>query len=149
MRIASVFLSVLLLGAAPPDGAQPAALKFEEVVLVEGRPPNVSLLYVVLTVPRANNRKLDELVVKYARAALREAAAHQFKGATRAGVKPKHDGNIVFLVREARGDRRGAITGFGVRQRLMNFCVGPYAPAPMKSLPGSQRPLVVSMSSQW
>ncbi len=116
MRMASSFLVVLLLGAAPPDGAQPAALKFEEVVLVEGSAPNLSLLYVVLTVPRANGRKLDELVVKSAQAALREAAAHKFKGAIRAGELPTHEGNVVFLVREVRGDRWGAVTGFGVEQ---------------------------------
>ena len=43
-----------------------------------------------------------------------------------------------------------AITGFGVRQMLMNFWVGPYGDAAhAKSLPGSQRPSVVTSSSQW
>ena len=44
-----------------------------------------------------------------------------------------------------------AITGFGARHRLMNFGTGPRLAvvAPMKSLPGSQRPSVVSISSQW
>ena len=43
------------------------------------------------------------------------------------------------------------ITGFGARHRLMNFGTGAglAVVAPMKSLPGSQRPSVVSISSQW
>ena len=44
-----------------------------------------------------------------------------------------------------------AITGFGERHTLMNFWVGASAGAvaPMKSLPGSQRPSVVIPASQW
>jgi hypothetical protein len=44
-----------------------------------------------------------------------------------------------------------AITGFGARQTLMNFCVGDSAGAvaAAKSLPGSHSPSVVSPSSQW
>ena len=44
-----------------------------------------------------------------------------------------------------------AITGFGERQTLMNFCVGARlgAVAPTKSLPGSHAPSVFIHSSQW
>ncbi len=44
-----------------------------------------------------------------------------------------------------------AITGLGERQTLISFCVGASAGAvaKTKSLPGSQRPSVVSCSSQW
>ena len=44
-----------------------------------------------------------------------------------------------------------AITGLGARQMLNSFCVGEAvgAVAITKSLPGSQRPSVLSASSQW
>ena len=44
-----------------------------------------------------------------------------------------------------------AITGFGERQTLMNFCVGarPGAVAHDEVLAGVPRPSVVSASSQW
>src|SRR5262249_9371373 len=55
-------------------------LKFDEVMLVKAKPPNPSLLYVVLTEPNAKIDRLTELVFKYAKVALREAAAHKFQG---------------------------------------------------------------------
>jgi hypothetical protein len=107
-------LGVLLLTLAPGRGAED--LMFEEVIVTKSADRGPDLLYVVLTEPRADHDKLDDLVLKYAGAALREAAAHKFKGATKEGELYEHDGNIVFLVRAVRGDREGAVSGFSVEQ---------------------------------
>lgn len=90
-------------------------LAFEKVVVKKGV-RSVDLLFVVLTEPKVNNDKLDELVVKYAAAALREAAEHKFEGATKGNEEPKYKGNVVFLVRSSRDARSGFSSGFGVEQ---------------------------------
>jgi hypothetical protein len=89
---------------------------FETVILVEGKGQNPSLLYLVLTQPNADTAKRNEVVAQYAGAALRVAAEHGFEGAVKGGKSPRHKGNVVFLVRSARNDRRGPTTGFGVEQ---------------------------------
>lgn len=104
--------------------AQPAALhpraetpeKFDEVILVEGKSPDISLLYVVLTEPKTDIDKLSELVVRHAKVAIQAAAEYKFEGATKGDEKPKYKGNVVFLVRNARQDRTGTVTGFSVEQ---------------------------------
>jgi hypothetical protein len=90
--------------------------KFDAVILVEGKGPDLSLLYVVLTQPKADNDKLNELVVGHANLAIRVVAQHKFEGAIKADEKPKHKGNVVFLVRNAIGDDWGCVTGFSVEQ---------------------------------
>jgi hypothetical protein len=99
---------------------------FDAVILVEARPPNLSLLYVVVTQPRADNDKLSEVVVRHARAALAAASEHRFEGATE-GDRPRHKGNVVFLVRQSRDDRRGYATGFSVEQLREIVAVNPAA----------------------
>jgi hypothetical protein len=90
---------------------------FAAVILVEGKGQNPSLLYLVLTQPNADHAKLNEVVVQYVNAALRVAAAeHRFEGADKGDKTLKHKGNVVFLVRNSRDDRRGATTGFSVEQ---------------------------------
>jgi hypothetical protein len=93
--------------------ARAADLKFDEVILVEGKGREVSVLYVVLTEPKADLDKLRDLVVKYAGTAFKEAADRKFKGTT-GEDKPKYKGYVVFFVRSAKGDRQGAYTGFGL-----------------------------------
>src|SRR5262245_17211570 len=103
---------LLALGVAPPGGHP-----FDKVILVPGKGNNPALLYVVLTAPRAVRvDHLTTLVVKHAEDALREAQHHGFKGTTRAGERPRHDGNVVFAIRDTRKDRDARITGFGVEQ---------------------------------
>jgi RNA polymerase sigma factor (sigma-70 family) len=99
-------------------------LRFDEVMLVKAKPPNLSLLYVVLTEPNAKIDKLTELVFKYARLALREATIHKFQGTT-GDEKPKVEGNVVFFVRRDRLDRNGAATGFGIEQLQEILSVNP------------------------
>jgi hypothetical protein len=91
-------------------------LKFDEVSLVAAKAPNLSLLYVVLTEPRADQETLVGLVVQYARLALAEASARKFKGAVGGEEKHQYEGNVVFLVRRDRIERRGRLSGFSVEQ---------------------------------
>jgi hypothetical protein len=91
-------------------------LTFENVVVQKSADRGPDLLYVVLTEVKANNEKLVDLVLKYAPAALREAAEHKFKGTTKGDEKHKYDGNVVFLVQGARGDGKGYGSGFSVEQ---------------------------------
>ena len=90
--------------------------KFEEVVVVKSTDGGPDLLYVILTDPKDNNQNRDAMVLKYAKAALQEAARHKFKGATKKKELPRYDGNIVFLVRATRKDRLGIASGFSVAQ---------------------------------
>ena len=106
-------LGVLILLCTSGKGDE--NLTFEKVVVEKGV-RSVDLLFVVLTEPNVNNDKLDELVVKYAAAALREAAEHKFEGATKGDEKPEYKGNVVFLVRHSRDARSGFTSGFGVEQ---------------------------------
>ncbi len=106
-------LGVLVLLGSSGKGDE--KLTFEKVVVKKGD-RSVDLLFVVLTEPKATNDKLDELVVKYASAALREASEHKFEGATKGDEKPKYKGNVVFLVRYSRDARSGFTSGFGVEQ---------------------------------
>jgi hypothetical protein len=110
-RIFTLWLCALAVPFSP--AARADDLKFDEVILLEGKGRDVSVLYVVLTEPKADLDKLRDLVVKYARTALKEAAGRKFKGTTGEG-KPKYEGYVVFFVRSAKGDRQGACTGFGV-----------------------------------
>jgi len=116
MKIRATLLPVLAILAGFIPSARADDLKFDQVTLVEGKAPDVSLLYVVLTEPKADAGKLAELVVKYARPALEQAALHKFKGATKDGERYKYEGNVVFLVRNAPKDREGHATGFTVEQ---------------------------------
>ena len=117
MRVGSSVLALPVLALVLPAGMSAEKSPFDEVVLVEGKPPRISLLYVVLTDPEAEtHRKLDDLVLKHAAAALREAAMHKFKGTTEGDDRPRYDGNIVFLVRATREQRQGVATGFSVEQ---------------------------------
>src|SRR5262245_15473764 len=106
-------LGVLILLFSSGKGDE--KLTFEKVVVKKGV-RSVDLLFVVLTEPKVTNDKLGELVVKYAAAALREAAEHKFEGATKGDEKPKYKGNVVFLVRYSRDARSGFTSGFGVEQ---------------------------------
>jgi hypothetical protein len=116
MRIVALCLPALALAALFPTPARADDLKFDEVILIEGKGRDFSLLYVVLTEPRADLDKRADRVAKYAGAAIKEAAARKFKGAGKEDDKPMYEGNIVFFVRSAKGDRRGALTGFSVDQ---------------------------------
>src|SRR5438045_3546294 len=101
-----IVLGVLFLGLA--DAGAGGDLKFDEVVLVQKK-GQVDLLYVVLTVEKG--RGVDDhnkAVVKYATAALREAAERKFKGTTKPGEKYKYDGNIAFVIRRTRKDKSAA-----------------------------------------
>src|SRR5204863_5009694 len=101
MRILFCFLA-LAAYFSPVAGADD--LKFDEVILVEGKNRDISLLYVVLTEPKPDLDRVRDLVVKYAGTALKEAADRKFKGTiTRANEKPNYDGNVVFFVRSAKG----------------------------------------------
>jgi hypothetical protein len=120
MRIGAFGLAlVALLLVQPPEGRAQEA-RFDEVVLITGG--GQDLLYVVLT--DAGGDRAD-LVVKYARAALRVAAAHKFAGTTKGDEKPKHRGNVVFVIRKAAGDQVGAVSGFGVEQLQEIIAAGP------------------------
>ena len=116
MRTASFCLSLLGLALIRSSGKGAEELKFEEVVVEKSVHPGHDLLYVVLTEPKANGEKLDDLVLKYAETALQAATVHQFKGTTKMGELYKYDGTIVFLVRAAKGNREGAAAGFSVEQ---------------------------------
>jgi hypothetical protein len=115
MLMTSLCFALALLAAAPLGNAA-EGLTFEAVVPVKSTDRGPDLLYVVLTDPRANAATLDRLVLKYAGAALREAATHRFKGTTKEGERPRHDGNVVFLVRTERNAQEGVVTGFSVDQ---------------------------------
>jgi hypothetical protein len=114
MKTAAPFLAALILAAALAPHARAEDLTFEQVVLEEGKGPNPSLLYVVLTEP--DFKKCDDLVVRYAKAALKEAADRKFKGVTTGTDRPKYEGNVVFLIRTAKGESRGIVSGFSVDQ---------------------------------
>jgi hypothetical protein len=107
-------VAVVLLTFGPGEGTED--LTFDEVLVQRSADRGPDLLYVVLTGPGADGKKLDDLVLKYAGAALREAAAHKFKGATKEGELYEHDGNIVFLVRAAPAGREGSVSGFSLEQ---------------------------------
>jgi RNA polymerase sigma factor (sigma-70 family) len=99
-----------LLAAAPPRRPTPP---FDEVVLQAEKPPQPSLLYVVLTAPKADTDKLNDLVVRHAAAALREATRYRFDGAALPlGQRAQYVGNVVFLVRRGKKDTTGSMTGF-------------------------------------
>ena len=95
---------------------QVLANDFDAAIFVEGKGGNPSLLYLVFTEAKADSARLKALVVEQANAALRAAAEHKFEGAAHEGEKPKHKGNVVFLVRNSRDDRRGFISGFSITQ---------------------------------
>ena len=116
MKRGSYCLTFGILILLCSSGQGDEKLTFEKVVVKNGVRSGVDLLFVVLTEPKVNNAKLDELVVKYAAAALREAAEHKFDGATKGDEKPKYKGNVVFLVRYSRDARSGSASGFGVDQ---------------------------------
>jgi hypothetical protein len=81
---------------------------FERVVWKEAHPPDVSLLYVVLTLPEAQTNRFDtlsRLVVKTAPDALRVAE----------GYRPR-EFNIVYHVRVSAGAQAAYGTGFSVEQ---------------------------------
>lgn len=92
------------------------ASTFDAVILVEGKEPQISLLFVVLTQPKADNDKLNELVARHAKAAIQVASEYQFEGTTKPDEKPKYRGNAVFFVRLSTKARNGYATGFGVEQ---------------------------------
>jgi hypothetical protein len=115
MKTGSSCLTLVVLMLLCTSGKGDEKLTFDKVVVVKGV-RSVDLLYVVLTEPNVTNDKLDELVVKYAAAALSEAAEHKFEGATKGNEKPKYNGNVVFLVRQSRDARSGFASGFGVEQ---------------------------------
>jgi RNA polymerase sigma factor (sigma-70 family) len=107
----------------PAAKAAVAAPPFDAVVWVPPRGPNRGLLYLVLTEPRANNDKLNELVVRHAGAALREArkrllADRRGRPAPGGQEGKEQEGsfNVVFLVRPSTRTRRGAATGFSMEQ---------------------------------
>ena len=126
---------VLILQRQTPGGEQPkakeklpaektstAASKFDAVILVKAKEPDSSSLYVVLTQSRADldptayHDKLCELVVKQSKAAIQVATEHKFQGTTKANELPKHQGNVVFLVRVSAKALDGYSTGFTVEQ---------------------------------
>jgi uncharacterized protein (TIGR03067 family) len=102
--------------ATPTEKTSAVGPKFDAVILVKGNEPDPSLLYVVLTQPKADLDKLCELVVKHAEAAIQAATEHKFQGTTKANERPKHQGNIVFLVRVSTKALDGHATGFTVEQ---------------------------------
>ena len=111
----------------PPakTGAAGDGSKFDAVVLVKGKEPDASALYVVLTQPKADLDKLCELVVKHAEPAIQAATEHKFQGTTKANEKPKYQGNIVFLVRASTKAPDGSATGFTVEQLREIAAAGP------------------------
>jgi hypothetical protein len=111
MRMATF---ALVFACALVPAARAEELTFEQVVLEVGKGPNISLLYVVLTEPDVNKR--DDLVVRYAESALKEAADHKFKGATKGDERPRYEGNVVFLLRSEKGASEGIVSGFSVDQ---------------------------------
>ena len=115
MKIAS-FVGGLVLAVVPCAGASGEEPKFDKVVLAEGKPPQISVLYVVLTEPKADHAKHIDLVVKYAATALKKAAEQDFEGTTKESLKPKHSGNVAFVVRDSAEAEIGAITGFSIAQ---------------------------------
>src|SRR5438046_3042158 len=116
MKVGSFGLALLWFALVLPSRARSQEPKFDEVILVEAKKPQISLLYVVLTEPKAGAKKGADLVLKYAKAALREATAHKFKGTDLKDEKYKHEGNVVFFIRSAAGDEMGTISGFSVEQ---------------------------------
>src|SRR5262245_53792775 len=115
MKTGSFCRTLVVLGLLCASAISDEQLTFEKVV-VRQADRNPDLLFVVLTEPKTNNEKLDELVLKYAAAALREATEHKFEGTTKGDEKPKYKGNVVFLVRYSRDARSGFTSGFGVEQ---------------------------------
>jgi hypothetical protein len=123
MTIPLIALGLTLLALA--DAGAGEDLKFDEVILVQ-KNGQVDLLYVVLTDEKSRGvDDYDKAVVQYAKAALREAAKHEFKGTTKPGEKYKHDGNVVFVVRRTRKDMSAAATGFSVEQLQEILAAGP------------------------
>lgn len=90
---------------------------FDAVVLIEGKGRDISLLYVVLTERRKVDHDIqNDLVAKYAKAALQAAEEYKFQGTTKEGEKPKYNGNVVFFIRPGGHPNWGYQTGFGVEQ---------------------------------
>src|SRR5262245_23149382 len=79
VKTGSFCLTFVLLMLLCTSGKGDEKLTFEKVVVKKGV-RSVDLLFVVLTEPKVTNDKLDELVLKYAAAALREATEHKFEG---------------------------------------------------------------------
>jgi hypothetical protein len=115
MKTRSSCLTLVVLILLCSSGKGDEKLTFEKVVVKKGI-RSVDLLFVVLTEPKVTHDKLDELVLKYAAAALREATEHRFEGTTKGDEKPKYKGNVVFLIRYSRDARSGFTSGFGVEQ---------------------------------
>jgi len=119
-KIKSVLAVMLVVGLKGELPARTSVMgdgsKFDAVILVKGKEPDPSLLYLVLTQPKADLDKLCELVVKHAKAAIQAATEHKFQGTTKTNEKPKYQGNIVFLVRASTKAPDGHATGFTVEQ---------------------------------
>jgi RNA polymerase sigma factor (sigma-70 family) len=105
-----------------------AKLKFDAVIWAPAKAPQIGLLYVVLTVPHQKRDTLDELVVRYAAAAIREA--EELMATDRRLLpflvdEPKNKKeppyknvpfNVVFFIRATPQARGGAVSGFSLEQ---------------------------------
>ena len=103
------------LSAGPSAAKEEADLEFEQVVWVQNKDPQISLLYVLVPEPYKDNAGLDKMVLRYVPAALREAerltGPDELKRARFKGTF-----NVVFVVRRQKDDKHASATGFSVEQ---------------------------------
>jgi len=106
----AVILCALVSVAPPP------APTFDEVIFVPGKNLQVSLLYLVITEERSDVKRLAEIAVQYAPAALREAKSIKCRDnharSLTSGEDFEFEGNIVLAVRSRPHERTATVTGF-------------------------------------
>lgn len=108
-----VFASFEATAAEEPKGD--AKLEFEQIVWVQNKAPQISLLYVLVPDVAKDLDGVNKLVLGYAPLALREAEKltglderklPRFKGAF----------NVVFVVRQGKGEKHALATAFSAEQ---------------------------------
>jgi hypothetical protein len=106
---------VLMLSAGAGDKNGAGAMPFDEIVWVQRKEPQISLLYVVVPERSTEVARYNELVVKYAKDALRAAGKITVKDA-KGALWFAGKFNVVFVIRHDKAGRSGAATGFGTEQ---------------------------------
>jgi hypothetical protein len=113
-QILVVGLSVLMAFGAGA-AAKELESEFDQVVWVQNKPPQISLLYVLVSEAAETAEARDKLVLRYAPIALREAERLTGPGEDK---RPRFKGkfNVVYVIRQAKGDKNAWATGFSIDQ---------------------------------
>jgi hypothetical protein len=119
--ISATLLAVLGAGTAAAD--EDGTLEFEQVVWVQHKAPQISLLYVLVPDSAKELPEANKLVLQYASLALREA--ERLTGLDERKL-PRFKGefNFVFLISSAADGNQALATGFSVEQ-LKEYTTAP------------------------